>query len=114
MAAGCVRERAAPRDSGVESVGLCESVGVRVCACVLSWTGWAGWAGEGSGDGYTFAAGRGGVDDGGALAMIPRAGVRRRGQLDFHSQSSRARLLYIIRHAETISSGPVPICTCII
>lgn len=23
------------------------------------------------GDGYTFAAGRGGADDGGALAMIP-------------------------------------------
>lgn len=38
MAAGCVRERAASRGSGVESVGLCESVGVWVCACVSSWT----------------------------------------------------------------------------
>lgn len=30
VAAGCVRERAAPRGNGVESVGLCESVGVWV------------------------------------------------------------------------------------
>jgi len=30
VAAGCVRERAAPRGNGVESVGFCVSVGVCV------------------------------------------------------------------------------------
>lgn len=83
--------------------------------CVYVYVSSDGRGAGGGGERYTFAAGRGGADDGsGALAMIPRAGGRWRGQLDFHSQSSRARLLYIIRHAETLSSGPVLYYTCII